>query len=116
MQKSSKKLNSIVVGLMEYLSESGSQELLGDLAESLFNLTDESKNAKEVVVASATTLSAKQIEQLQIICSKLFKINLPIRNIVDKNLLGGFTIKIADWFLDASLSRQLNDLKNKLIS
>lgn len=116
MQKSKKKINSIVVGLMDYLSDTGSRELLPDLADSLTNLTAESKNAQEVLVTSATSLSAKQIEGLQKICYKLFKINLPIRNIIDKKLLGGFTIKVADWYLDASLSSELNDLKNKLIS
>jgi len=116
MQKSSKKINSIVVGLMDYLSETGSQELVSDIADSLTNLSDESKNAQEVVVTSVTTLAENQISELKKILSRLIKINLPIRNTQDKKLLGGLTIRVADWFLDASLSSELNDLKNKLIS
>lgn len=116
MQKSNKKINSIVVGLMDYLQETDSQELLAEVADSLSNKTLESKGAQEVVVSSATSMSAKQLEELKKILSRLFKINLPIRNILDKKLLGGFTIRVADWYLDASIYHELTDLKNKLIS
>jgi len=116
MQKNSKKLNSIVVGLMDYLADSGSQELLPDLSNTLANLTSQSKDTHEVTVTSVTSLTSKQLIDLKGILLALFKLDLPIRNKVDKSLLGGFTIKIADWYLDASLSYELSTLKKNLIS
>ena len=73
-------------------------------------------STNEAVVTSCVPLSSVQLENLRQILSKIHKKDLSVVNKVDKNLLAGFTVKIADWFFDASWTNQLEDLKQKLIA
>ena len=46
----------------------------------------------------------------------LFVKEVKLENKVDKNILGGFIIKVGDMVIDGSLKNQLQSLKNKLSS
>jgi F-type H+-transporting ATPase subunit delta len=40
--------------------------------------------------------------------------HLPVENIIDKKLLGGFILKIGDTIIDASIQGRINNLINQL--
>ncbi len=116
MAKKSEKPNLVVAGLLDYLSETGETKILPEVAQELENLLKESQRAEVITVSSYMPLSDEQMQKLKEIIKKLIKIDLPIVNRTDENLLGGFTIKVGDWFLDASISAQMNYLKKALVS
>ena len=77
------------------------------------NLTKVGKLTAEVT----STVSLTQ-EQKTIICSllnKIFNCDVNIINKIDKNILGGFKISCADWYLDTSLKNDLRILKKQLL-
>ena len=67
------------------------------------------------IITSPIRLTVEQINYLQIILKKIFNEVLPVQNIIDKNILAGFTVKVGEWYLDASLKTELNNLQQKLL-
>lgn len=116
MKKKQGKSNLVVSGLLDYLSETGQVKLLPEVAEELHSLLEESKKADQITVTSFLPLTQIQQSELKNILEELIKIDLPIKNQIDKKLLGGFTVKVGDWFLDSSLLYYLNNIKRLLLS
>lgn len=110
------KPNLVVAGLLDYLEETGQRQLLPEVTAELEKLLEEAKEAQAMTITSAVPLSLSQSEALAEILGRVVGANLPIIKKVDKNLLGGFTIKVGDWFLDASLLHQLAYLKKFMLS
>ena len=69
-----------------------------------------------IFVTSVVVLSSMQMENIRKLLPSSTPKNLPIVNKIDKRLLGGFTVSVNDWFLDASLIYQLETLKDSLIN
>ncbi|MBI2611175.1 ATP synthase F1 subunit delta [Candidatus Gottesmanbacteria bacterium] len=115
MKKTHPKSRLVVKGLVEFLNENGQKYLLPQIYNVLGDLVQKPEAKKEVVVTSAVKLSQKEYSQLKKIVDKILGRELPITNKIDKNLIGGFTIKAGDWFLDASLKQELKQLKKVLL-
>ncbi|OGG00619.1 hypothetical protein A3D78_05485 [Candidatus Gottesmanbacteria bacterium RIFCSPHIGHO2_02_FULL_39_14] len=67
------------------------------------------------IITSPIRLTVEQINYLQITLKKIFNEVLPVQNIIDKNILAGFTVKVGEWYLDASLKTELNNLQQILL-
>lgn len=115
MKKLSNASSGVVTGLIDYLSETGQKEVLPEVAGHLADLIASSRGADKILVTSVIDLSNTQLSILkQTICT-IIGTNLPIVNKTSKNLLAGFTVSVGDWFLDASLIKQLENLKSGLL-
>lgn len=67
-------------------------------------------------LVSAKKLDNGIIELLNCHIVKLLSIKeVNLANQIDKNILGGFIVKVGDTVIDGSVKNQLNNLKNKLI-
>lgn len=116
MKKSSYKSTAVFLGLMNYLREKGEEKLLPEVAKSLEDAVAKSKKSDEIEVSSACPLNSRQLELLRNLVNKKLNINLPIVNYIDKGLIGGFTVRVNDWFMDSSVSHQLQFIKRSLLS
>lgn len=114
MKRTPQKTNLVVSGLIDYLEETGQTNLLPDVTHILEKELQKDQNTEEIIVTSSIPLSKNQITKLKILLYKLLHVDLPILNRLDKSLLGGFTIQIGDWFLDASLIKQFDNLRYSL--
>lgn len=115
--KSSIKKNSDIVtaGVLEFLSETGRQSLLSDVAESLDELASKTRKAEKIEVTSVVSLKPDQEAIIKKVIQKTLNLDLPLKNNINKTLIGGFTLRVGDWFMDASLLYELNKLKQNLL-
>ena len=116
MKKRKNNTNFVVSGLLDYLTETGQTKLLPKVTEELTNLLQESKKADAMIVTSSVDLSDKQIENIKNILYKFLDVELPVVNEIDKKLLGGFTVRVGDWFMDASLLQQVKIFKKMMLT
>lgn len=114
--KKTKKANLVVAGLLDYLEETGQNQLVPEVTQELEKLLEEGKKAQTIIITSAVPLTSSQSQELGEILHQLLKVDLPITAKVDKSILGGLTIKVGDWFLEATLLQQLNYLKRFMLS
>lgn len=116
MKKISSKSEAVLAGILDYLAETGDQALLPEVTKSLEKEIRKAKGADKIIVTSSIKLTPQQIKNLQAVLKKILHVKLPIVNNIDKNLIGGFTVKINDWYLDASINHELLLLKRSLLS
>ena len=116
MIKISGKSKAIIKGLLEYLDETKRNELLPEVTQSLERKVALREGTDEIIVTSVVKLTPKQIINFKTALRIILKVNLPLINKIDQNLIGGFTIQINDWFLDSSISYKIELLKRSLLA
>lgn len=70
----------------------------------------------KIEITSFIPLSEQQLTKLiKLLPSPFLSLNLPVDQKVNKRILGGFKVRIGDWFLDASLASDLLNIKKHLL-
>lgn len=116
MKQKSIKGKSVVAGVLEYLSLEKDANLLSEITAGLENELAKVKRTDEIVITSAVKLTSSQLQKIKTILQKKLKVSFPVKNIVDQNLIAGFTIAVNDWYLDASVTREMDQIKQFLLS
>jgi F-type H+-transporting ATPase subunit delta len=75
----------------------------------------EHRGIVSVTIISAKSLDAQTKTQITSKISASVKGTLEITETVDESLIGGFIIRMGDHQIDASVSNQLNRLKQELV-
>lgn len=92
-------------------------ELLRKIALSYVTLYREAHNIAKVEITTATQLPKEKIDDIVgIIKRRLGDVTLEVVQFIDPELIGGFTVKVGDILLDASVKNELNQMRLKLIS
>lgn len=92
-------------------------EFLRKIALSYVSLYREKHNIAKVEITTATQLPEKEILAIiDIVKKQLGDMTLETETLIDPELIGGFTIRIGDLLLDASVKNELKKLRLKLLS
>lgn len=113
-RKKLSKTNSIVKGLLDYLTDVGEEDLLGEVSGELSELSGRRKEAEKVEVESVTPLSPEKKSAIQKLVRDYFQKELPVENTINKDIIGGLKISIGDWYFDGSISGQIDRIKKIL--
>ena len=91
-------------------------EHLQKISLAYVDLYREAHNIAHVVVSTATELPEKEFDAIiDIVKKRLGDMTLEIEKVIDPSLIGGFTVNIDGLVLDASVKRELNDLRLQLL-
>ena len=112
----SQKPNAVVSGLLDYLNETDQSDLLPQVQETLGTIVGKSKKAEKIMVTSTVALTDIQKKLIQNFVIKKIGVHLPLVNTIDTNIIGGFTLHVGDWYVDASLAFALKNLSRSLLS
>lgn len=110
------KMEKVSVDFMTMIVKNSRENLLQEIAEGYINLYKKSKNILDVTVISATPLDDKTRETIIAKVKSSFNGTIELIEKVDKNLIGGFIVRIDDQQIDASIASQLSNLKNVLLN
>ncbi len=90
--------------------------MLRKIALAYLQLYREANNIAKVEIAMATQLPSTEVEEIiAIVKERLGDMTLEISQTIDPRLIGGFTVKIDDLLLDASVSNELKRLRLNLL-
>ena len=67
-----------------------------------------------IVVTSAVTMDTQQKQMLENLLKKKYGIEGRMEFRTDKKVLAGFTVNFNNWYLDASIARELNEMKKRI--
>ena len=100
--------------LFELLIHNGRLPILGVVAEKFVVQYNIDKNQKTAVVTTATPLDeSTRKEMLQKVMILTKNNNVTLENKVDKNIIGGFILRVGDVQYNASVAHKLNRLKQE---
>lgn len=106
--------NQITKELFRILLENNRIGLLNQIAAQYNQLYNQMIGVQIATVTSVVPLTPALEEQLQAKVKELTGNTAKIKNIIDKDLLGGFILRVGDLQYNASLAHQLKDLKREL--
>ena len=102
-----------VKSLFQTLAQNKRIDLLGEISLQYKQLYDQLNNKEEATVTTAvpmtSAMEAKVMAKLKTLSSK----EISLKKTVDETILGGFILRVGDQQYNASVSNQLNELKNK---
>ena len=90
-------------------------EHLQKISLAYVDLYREAHEIAHVVITTAAPLPEAEVNAIiDIVKKRLGAMTLEIEQVIDPELIGGFTVKINDLVLDASVKRELNELRLQL--
>lgn len=121
-QQKSDILVTALEGKMERVLQSGLEMMIGfnrahiihELARPFSKLRDEDQGFLSVTVRSVRPLSGKAMKKLQTILEKREQMHITLANHVDESLIGGIRVELDYRIIDASVKRQLSELRHQL--
>lgn len=114
--KSQPTTNRIVQGFLGYLSETNQSVLLPELTRELDDMVDIKDKSSRGVVTSVLPLALSQMSVIRALVNNFFHRDIRLTPKIDTHLLGGFTVKVGDWFVDASLARDIRELTRTVLT
>jgi F-type H+-transporting ATPase subunit delta len=101
------------MSFMDLMTRKGREFYLMGIAQEYINIYKESIGVKVAYVTTATPLDAATREQVLAIISKTKGTNIELVETVNKDLIGGFILRMGDEQYDASVTKKLRQLKNQ---
>jgi len=113
MELFGKRFSAVTMKFMELLIQKGRAEFLLGTAEEFLRMLDEKRNILHAQVHSAVTLTEAEQMQIQAMLERMTSKRIKSEFLTDADLRGGFTARIGDQMIDASLRHQLETLREQ---
>jgi F-type H+-transporting ATPase subunit delta len=104
-------ISDISLGFFKILTDKRRENYLGDIAKAFIEQYKEHKDITTAVVTSAAGIDGSAREKILKLVKDQVKGEVELVEKVDKDLIGGFVLRIGDKQVDASISRKLNELR-----
>lgn len=109
-------IHPITQGFVNLLIAKGREANLPEIAQAFVTQYNTSKNIKTLKLITAIPLDAKMQEAIRARVAGSMKDNtVQLKTEVKPELIGGFVLEMEDKLFDASIRRDLNDIRNELI-
>lgn len=101
---------------LKVVARHGRLAYVADIARAAVKLLDKLRNRLEVVVRTASPLSAAELESLRVKLSERLKAD--VRLVIEERpeLIGGIVIKVGDTLYDASVLSQLSRMRTETVA
>lgn len=109
------KVNSLTMKFLEFLTDKGRINILNDIIDDFLYLVNEKQGIVLANVKTAVDISEKEKTSLTAKLKQYTGKDITATYTVDPSIKGGFIAKIDDKIIDASISRQLELLKEKFL-
>ncbi|MBS9524208.1 ATP synthase F1 subunit delta [Litoribacter alkaliphilus] len=104
--------NELTLAFFDILSKKGRESLLLDIAKAFVNLYNEHRGIQVAEVTTTFAMDDKQREEFKKIVKQISnKQEVELIEKVNKDIIGGFVLKVGDRQLDESLNSKLNALR-----
>lgn len=109
------KVNNLSIAFFEIITRKRRESYLEAIAKEVVRLYKEYKGIQTAIVTSAVGLDDKVRADVFKIISESLNSEIELVEKVDKNLIGGFVLRVGDKQFDASIASELRHLRQQLI-
>jgi F-type H+-transporting ATPase subunit delta len=107
--------DALSISFLEMVATNRRESLITEIASAFLAQLKEHRGIVPVTIISAKPLDAQTKAQITSKISASIKGTLEITENLDESLIGGFIVRMGDHQIDASVSNQLNRLKQELV-
>jgi F-type H+-transporting ATPase subunit delta len=109
-----KDLNKSTLSLIDLVVKNGREIFLPDIARAFIHKTKEYNGITESVLTTAVKIHDKVRNEIIELISGVFKTKVEIKEVIDKDIIGGFILRIEDNYIDASVRYNLRKIEKEL--
>ncbi len=110
------RINEMTLSFLDLVVKNRREIYLKDISRNFLALCRKDKGVLSATLTSASAIEESSKENLSTLLSKSFNSKIELEEVVDKEIIGGFVLRVEDQQLDASVSAQLNQIKRELLS
>ncbi|MBM4169370.1 MAG: ATP synthase F1 subunit delta [Ignavibacteria bacterium] len=107
------RIHQISQSFLEFLVEKGREGVLHAIITQFFVVMDENLGIVSIDVCAAVDLSDRQQEEIEKRFEKIARKKVRATYSLDKQLLGGFVVRVGDTMFDGSVKQQLRLLRER---
>jgi len=111
-----KNIDQITVSFINLLVKNGREIYLPGIAREFLRSTKEHKGITESVLTTAVKVNDDLKKQISEIITGIFKTKVELSEVIDKDIIGGFILKVEDNYIDASVRNKLRKIEKELKS
>lgn len=113
-EKVFEQFETVTMAFVRLITKNGREGMLPAIAEAFSAQVKEHKGIVPITLVSAAPLNAATKEALLARVQQGVKGTLEVTEKIDESLIGGFVVRMGDMQIDASVSSQFNNLKQRL--
>jgi F-type H+-transporting ATPase subunit delta len=107
------KVDALTNSFMEIITRKGRESYLQDIAKAYVSIYKDIRGIRIAHVTTAFPMDAALRNEVMNIVKRAAGDSAELVEIVDKDIIGGFVLRIGDVQFDASISKKLSALKNE---
>ncbi len=109
-------VHQLSMGLIKQILKQNRERLLGLICEEVLNRYNEENKIAKVSLSTAVPLEENAKNQILEQLKAAYQLSaIELDEQIDESLIGGIVMRMGDKQLDASIRRQLNDIKKEII-
>ena len=108
------QFEDVTMSFVELITKNGREALLPAIAEEFEAQVKAHKGIVPMTLVSATPLEQATKDAILAKVQGSVSGTLEVKEVIDETLIGGFVVKMGDTQIDASVSSQFNNLKQRL--
>lgn len=110
------KLNDLTLNFLELITEKGREVFLNIMCLNFLGLYRKHLGIEAASITTTEKLNSEVKEKIKGFVEEYFKTKVEFAEKTNKDLIGGFIIRVGDKQLDASILRKLEDTKKSLLT
>ena len=109
-------IDKITGSLISLVVKNGREMFLPAIAREFIRSTKEYNGITESVLTTAVRVDEKTRKQISDLIAGIFKTKVELSEVIDKDIIGGFILRIEDNYIDASVRNKLRRIEKELKS
>lgn len=108
------KMQELTLSLLKLLIQNKREEALDQILIAFNDIYRKKKNIRTIIVSTAVPLDDQSQQKLKKLMQEKYQSDILLESNINPDLIGGFVLEIDDQQYDASVARQLNQIKRTL--
>jgi F-type H+-transporting ATPase subunit delta len=109
-----KNIEKITLSLIDLAVKNGRERFIPDIARVFLHETKKYKGITESVLTTAVNVNDKVKKQIINLVSGIFKTTVELKEVINKDIIGGFILRVDDNYIDASVKQKLRKIEKEL--
>ncbi len=109
-----KDISDLTFSLVDLAVKNGRESFIPAIARVFMSETMKYNGITETILTTAVKVDEKVKKQVSDLVSSAFKTKAELKEVVDKDIIGGFILRIDDKYIDASVRNKLRRIEKEL--
>ncbi|UYQ93262.1 ATP synthase F1 subunit delta [Chitinophaga horti] len=110
------KISAITAGFVKLITEKSRESALPQVAEEVIKQYNVIKNITTVKITTAVPVATETLDAIRLKAEQTAGRKVTMESAVNPELIGGFVLETGDQLFDASVQRDLKDIKKQFLS